>query len=460
MYRTSPHHTQFSSDRPQGKHRSRTLLLGALALASVSFMGGVFFAGTARARPGDQSPYAIVEQMARVLTLVENEYVDPVERDRLLTGAIKGMVAELDPHSAYLPPEENAIFQSETEGKFAGVGVEVELRDEQVLVVAPIEGGPAERAGVRSGDRILAIEGESIRGLSLDRLVKKMRGEPGTKVRLSLLGPADTHPREVTLTREIIRVASVVGRRLVGDIAYLRIKQFQSTTSTEFLRTLAHLRSLSSRPLTGVLLDLRSNPGGLVDQATAIADEFLDHGVIYATRHRGKVVEEVSASRGGSLITLPVVVLVNEFSASASELVAGALQDHQRATIVGAPTFGKGSVQTILDLGGGNGMKLTTQRYTTPRGRILQATGITPDLLVEAPLGPPGTRIFREKDLENHLPPQDHETSSHPPRAPTSSLPSSPPDSGMSRDVPEDPTQSKDRALQVGYQALLAKIKK
>jgi carboxyl-terminal processing protease len=460
MYRTGPHHTQFSQDRPQGKHPRKMVLLGALALASVSYTAGVFFAGTARARPGDQSPYAVVEQVARVLTLVENEYVDPVERDRLLTGAIKGMVAELDPHSAYLPPDENALFQSETEGKFAGIGVEVELREEQVIVIAPIEGGPAERAGVRPGERIVAIEGESVRGLTLDRLVKKMRGAPGTQVRLSLLGPAENHPREVILTRETIRVTSVVGRRLLGDVAYLRIKQFQGTTSTEFLRTLAHLRSQNPRPLAGVLLDLRSNPGGLVDQATAIADEFLDAGVIYATRHRGKIVEEVSASRGGSLASLPVVVLVNEFSASASELVAGALQDHQRAVVVGAPTFGKGSVQTILDLGGGNGMKLTTQRYTTPRGRVIQAAGITPDVLVEAPLGPPGTRIFREKDLDNHLPPHDHEAPAPSRPPPASSASPLPPDSGMTREVPEDPSQSKDRALLVGYQTLLSRMKK
>lgn len=471
MYRTRTHHTQFDPARPQGKHAGKTLFLGAFALASVSFVAGVFFAGNARARPADQGPYAVVEQLARVLTIVENEYVDPVERDRLLTGAIKGMVAELDPHSAYLPPEENALFQSETEGKFAGIGVEVELRDEQVIVVAPIEGGPAERAGLRSGERIVAIEGESVRGLTMDRLVKKMRGEPGSRVRLSILGPAETQPRVVTLTREIIRVSSVVGRRLLGDVAYLRVKQFQGTTSTEFLRVLARIRSTNPRPLAGVILDLRTNPGGLVDQATAIADEFLNTGIIYATRHRGKIIEEVSASRGGSLAELPVVVLVNEFSASASELVAGALQDHQRAAVVGAVTFGKGSVQTILDLGGGNGMKLTTQRYTTPKGRVIQAAGITPDVLVEAPLGPPGTRIFKEKDLENHLPARDHEApsppappaSSSPPTTPSSSSATSPPpdpDSGVARDVPEDPAQSKDRALQVGYQTLLARMKK
>lgn len=456
------HHTQSAPVRLQRKFDEPRVWLGTLALVSTSFLAGVFFAGTARARPGDQSPYAVIEQFARVLTLVENEYVDTVERDRLITGAIKGMVAELDPHSAYLPPEENALFLSETEGKFGGVGVEVELREEQVIVLAPIEGGPAESAGIRPGDRIVAIEGESIRGLSMDRLVKKMRGQPGSKVQLSVMGPTEHVPRVVTLTRAIIHVPSVVGRRLAKDIAYLRVKQFQGTTSTEFLRTLAQIRSGNQRPLAGVILDLRNNPGGLVDQATAIVDEFLSSGVIYSTRHRGKIVEEVSATRGGALIELPTVVLVNEYSASASELVAGALQDHQRATIVGANTFGKGSVQTILDLGGGNGMKLTTQRYATPLGRIIQGTGIVPDMRVDAPIGSPGIKILRERDLENYLPPSEDK-----PLAPASSAssqgtekaPPLDPESGLTRNVPEDPSTSKDRALQVGYTTLLAKLK-
>lgn len=460
MKRDDSHHTQSRPLRPQRKRPRLRVFLGAFALSAVSFIGGVFFAGNARARPGDQGPHAILEQLARVLTLVENEYVDPVERDRLLVGAIKGMVAELDPHSAYLPPEENALFLGETEGKFGGVGIEVELRDEQVIIVAPIEGGPAERAGVQPGERIVSIEGEPVRGQSLDRLVKKMRGAPGSKVRLAILPSDGTSPRQITLTREIIRVPSVAGRRLLDDIAYLRVKQFQGTTSQEFLRVVASLRSSNSRPLQGVILDLRNNPGGLVDQATAIADEFLTSGVIYSTRQRGKITEEVSATRGGAFAELPTVVLVNEYSASASELVAGALQDHQRATVVGAPTFGKGSVQTILDLGAGNGMKLTTQRYYTPLGRVIQASGIQPEIRVEAPVGLPGSRIVREKDLDNHLPPRDHDPPAVPPSAAPPAPPPLDPDSGVARFVPEDPAQSKDRALLVAYQTLLARLKK
>jgi len=442
--------------------QARWSWVATITLVATSFTGGVFFAGVARARPGDQGPFAVVEQMARVLTIVENDYVDPVERDKLLAGAIKGMVAELDPHSAYLPPEENALFQSETEGKFGGVGLEVELRDERVVIVAPIEGSPADRAGLLPGDRVVAIDGEPVRGVGLDKLVKKMRGDPGSKVTLSVMGPRDERPKMVTLVREIIKVNSVVGVRMSGDVAYLRVKQFQGSTHEEFLRVIARIRS-GPRPLAGVLLDLRNNPGGLVDQATGIADEFLASGVIYSTRRRGKIVDEVTASRGGALVDLPVVVLVNEFSASASELVAGALQDHKRATVVGAVTFGKGSVQTIMDLGNGSGMKLTTQRYTTPHGRVIQAAGITPDLIVDqaTPL-PAGLRAPRERDLENHLPPHENiPARPAPPPAPASSVAEpTDPEAGVARVPPEDPLKSHDKALIAGYRALLEKMKK
>jgi carboxyl-terminal processing protease len=382
--------------------------LTTLALACAAFAGGAAASHLAHARTGAEGPYSVIEQLARVLVIVENEYVDPVERDKLVNGAIKGMVAELDPHSAYLPPDENALFRGETEGKFGGVGLEVEVKDDRVIVVAPIEGSPAARAGVKPGDRIVAVAGESTRGVSLDKLIKKMRGDAGTRIEITVQTPGDDRLRTVSLVREVISVVSVTGKRLADDVGYLRIKQFQGATHEEFLRVIGRVRAASSAPLKAVVVDLRNNPGGLVDQATGVADEMIGAGTVYTTRQRGKIIDEVSATSGGALVELPIVLLVNEYSASASELVAGALQDHKRATVLGATTFGKGSVQSILELPGGAGMKLTTMRYYTPLGRVIQGAGIVPDIAVEqAGVKTPGEQIVRERDLEGYLPADD-----------------------------------------------------
>jgi carboxyl-terminal processing protease len=430
-----------------------------------AFAGGVAAAELAHARSPSESPYHAVEQLARVLVLVENEYVDPVEREKIVEGAIKGMVGELDPHSAYMPPEENALFRSETEGQFGGVGLEVEVKDERPVIVAPIEGSPAERAGLKSGDVIVAVFGEPTRGVPLDKLIKKMRGEPGTKVELTVTSKGSDKPRTVTLVREQIHVSSVSSRRLSGDVGYLRIKQFQATTHEEMLRAVGALKR-GDKPLSGIVLDLRSNPGGLVDQATSVADELLPGGTIYSTRHRGKIIDEVSASGGGALVDLPAVVLVNEYSASASELLAGALQDHKRAPIVGATTFGKGSVQTILELPGGAGMRLTTMRYYTPHGRVIQAAGITPDIAVEQGGVPtPIDQILRERDLEGYLPPSDNAAAPPPPPTEKKQRRDGGPDAadaggdagtetefGVAKKIPDDPTGGADHVLSVGYQ--------
>jgi carboxyl-terminal processing protease len=476
--------TQNKQKKPQ---RKRVLghILATSGIILGSFFAGALSSSVARARAGDESPLAVVEQLARVLTIVENEYVDPVERDRLLSGAIKGMVAELDPHSSYFPADENALFRADTEGKFGGVGLEVELRDDRIIVISPMEGSPAERAGIHRGDRIVAVGPDSTKGVPLERLVRKMRGDPGTKVEITVLGPNEDRPRTLVLTREIIRVVSVVGQRLAGDIAYVRIRQFQGNTHEELLRLIGKLRAASPAPLTGVLLDLRNNPGGLVDQATGVADEFLDGGVIFSTRHRGKIVEEIKASRGGALVDLPLAVLVNEFSASASELVAAALQDPGRGRLFGATTFGKGSVQSILDLPGGAGMKITTMRYYTPLGRVIQAAGVTPDVRVEQPDLPAG-HVPREGELEGALPADDglgprkptapRPTNSAPaasaPRPATSAAPAasgsaSPPDKGIDdqseygviKKVPDDPIGGPDRALSAAYSYVLARIR-
>ncbi|MEZ4225177.1 MAG: S41 family peptidase [Polyangiaceae bacterium] len=420
-------------------------LLLAIALRSTS----------AAAAPAAESPYDVLAQMARVLVMVEQEYVDPVERRRLTEGAIKGMVAELDPHSAYMPPEDYGIFQSDTEGRFGGIGVEVDFGEDEITVIAPIEGSPAERAGIRSGDHIVAIDGRPVRGKSPEELVRAMRGAAGTKVSVSIRRTGMTELIVVKLTREVIEVSSVSGTLMENEIGYVRIKQFQSGTHAELLETVARLRKENRGPLAGVLLDMRNNPGGLVSEATAVADEMLDGGVVFTTRHRKQVIDEVKANRGGALQRGPLVVLVNEYSASAAELVAGALQDQKRATVVGARTFGKGSVQTIVDLPGGAGLRLTSMRYYTPKGRAIQAQGIEPDVQVQAGVKPDKSfGVVRESDLENHLPAEGKPE----PAAPTavSGAPSEAGETdthlGVAKEIPKNPTLGSDVALSVAYQ--------
>jgi len=439
--------------------RFRPLITRAAPVLLAVFLGS---AVTQLAHAGSEreNPYRIVEQLGRVLVWIENEYVDPVDRKRLVDGAIKGMVAELDPHSSYMPAEDYAIFQGDTEGHFGGVGVEVDFGDEYVTVIAPIEGSPAERAGVRSGDRILAIDNVSVRGRPSVDLVRQMRGEPGSHVLMTIRRAGSEKLLYLTLTRQVISVASISSKLLVGGVGYLRIKTFQTGTHAEFLDHFAKLRKENGGDLAGVVLDMRNNPGGLVNEASAIADEFLTSGTIYTTRRRGKIVDEVRADSGGAIRRGPVAVLVNEFSASAAELVAGCIQDNHRATLVGAKTFGKGSVQTIIDLPDGAGLRLTTLRYYTPSGRAIQEQGVTPDVLVPGATPGEAFGVLREENLENHLPPVEGAT-------PTVVKPSVqvPPDAGkipdpadvdlgVARKVPADPRTGHDTALGIAYQVV------
>lgn len=444
----------------RGARRRLTRWARTLVLAGVAFSGGALTSATHSAWAGpvteSDSPYAFLGQLARVLVLIENEYVEPVDRSRLLEGSIKGMVAELDPHSSYLPAQDYGMFQSDTEGRFGGVGVEVDLRDDQVIVIAPIGGSPAERAGILPGDQIVAIDGQNVHGKATEDLVKSMRGEPGSKIVLAIKRKGQPKAMSFTIVREVIQVTSVASELLDGRIAYLRIKAFQSGTHAELLKHIGGLRKLSGGQLDGVILDLRNNPGGLVDECSAVADEFLTSGVIYSTRHREKVVDEIRAKPGGALKNGPLVVLVNEYSASAAELVAGALQDQKRGKVVGAPTFGKGSVQSIVDLPGGAGLRLTTMRYYTPSGFAIQARGIKPDVAVEAAYARDTSfGVVRESDLENHLPAEGP-----PGSAPTSKKPSGESSAaegdethlGVARKIPKNPTGGADFALSVGYQ--------
>lgn len=410
------------------------------------------------------SPYHVIDQLSRVLVLIENEYVEPVARERLLEGSIKGMVAELDPHSAFLPARDFKIFQGDTEGRFGGIGVEVDFSGEQVVVIAPIEGSPAERAGIKPGDRIVAIDGQPVQGRSPETLVREMRGKPGSKVSVSIRRKPDEKVLEFELMREVIKVSSIAAKLLKGDVLYIRVKSFQNGTHQELLSHVATLRRRARRGFGGIVLDLRNNPGGLVNEASAVADEFLTGGVIYTTRHRNRVVREARARRSGALRRGPMVVLVNEFSASAAELVAGALQDNHRASLVGAPTFGKGSVQTIIDLPNGSGLKLTTALYFTPRGQAIQAAGVTPDVLVEAAyVAERNYDIVRESDLEGHLPAagetlresEDAGAQTGTPKTSPGAEPGSRTQEthlGVAREIPEDPTGGADFALSIGYQ--------
>ena len=372
----------------------------------------------AEATPEAQNPYQSVAQLGRVLVQIENNYVDPVERGKLVEGAIKGMVENLDPHSSYLPPDEWKQFQSDTEGKFGGVGLEVDGRGEKLIVIAPIEGSPAQRAGIKSGDQIVAVDGEDVdhaaarQGREEDARRAGHEGEDhhasrersrhrgGGRARLGHRAvAADARRRRsrraggertgqtltFEVTREVIHVSSVTYKLLDGNVGYIRIKQFQERTHAELMAATAKLRAeAKGGALTGILLDVRINPGGLVDEATEIADEFLSTGGIYSMRHRGEVIEDLKARSGGAFADIPCVALVNEWSASASELLVGALQDNKRATVVGANTFGKGSVQSILPLPNGAGLKLTTARYYTPSGHAIQADGIHPDVVIES----------------------------------------------------------------------------
>jgi carboxyl-terminal processing protease len=430
-----------------------------LACVASAFVGGacVTALGPAAGSARGDAPYAAVEQLGRVLVEVENEYVDPVDRTKLVNGAIKGMVAELDPHSSYMAPDEFSAFESDTEGQFGGVGIEVETRNEQLVVVAPIEGSPAERAGVRSGDVVVSVDGRDPSSDPLDRLVKRLRGAPGSHVKLGVRRQGVADAIVFDLTREVIHVASVSSKLLSGRVAYVRVKQFQEHTHDELLAAAARLRARAGGAVAGVVLDLREDPGGLVDQAAEVADEFLDGGTIYTTRHRGVIVDSIEARTGGAFADVPCVVLVNQYTASASELVAGALQDRGRATVVGEPTFGKGSVQAIVALPGGAGMRLTVARYYTPSGHAIQADGIHPDILVESKKAS-GALSYREKDLDGHLAAESLAPVSAPKsivvvegdagEAPTA-------DSGSeARNVPEDPATGSDAVLKAGWQSL------
>ena len=353
--------------------------------------------------------YEDLKGFTDVLGIIQREYVEETKSKSLLYGAIKGMLETLDPHSAFLPPESFKEMQEETRGRFEGIGIEITTKDNVLTVVSPIEGTPAFKAGLRAGDQIVRIDGESTKNMTLLDAVKRLRGPKGSKVTVTILREGFTKPEDFTLTRDVIPVRSVRYELLDKHYGYIRLSQFQEKTDSDFDKAIRTLEEESNKDLRGLILDLRNDPGGLLDQAVKIADRFLDSGVIVSVEGRKEDQKmKFSAQAQDTLPPYPLIVLVNEGSASASEIVAGAIQDQGRGVILGTQTFGKASVQTIFPLRDGAGLRLTTARYYTPKGRSIQATGITPDIVVK-PTRPEEDKegavpkLPTEKDLQRHL---------------------------------------------------------
>jgi len=348
-------------------------------------------------------PLEQIRLFTEVFDRIKNAYVEPVDDAKLLEDAIRGMIAGLDPHSTYLEPEAFQDLQVHTRGEFGGLGIEVGMQDGFVRVVAPIDDTPAQRAGIRSGDLIVKLGDQPVQGMTLNEAVSLMRGKVGEPLELTVVREGSDKPLEFTIVRDVIRVTSVKQRLLEEGYGYLRISQFQVNTGKDLLKAIDKLQK--DAPLRGLILDLRNNPGGVLQAAVDVSDAFLDDGLIVYTKGRVANAElRYSATSKTKVPETPLVILINGGSASASEIVAGALQDHRRAVIMGTDSFGKGSVQTILPLNKDRAVKLTTARYYTPEGRSIQAQGIVPDIQVEeAEVKTQSDRHIKESDLSGHL---------------------------------------------------------
>ena len=385
------------------QHRiSISLLIGAVGIIAVL----VGSQGFDRVSALGREDYEGLEAFSNVLAIVQKNYVKEVGTDQLVDGAINGMLTALDPHSAYLTPDSYRELQVDTEGSFGGLGIEITLRDSILTVVSPIEDTPAYRAGVKAGDQIVKIDDELTKDMSLIEAVKKMRGPQGSQVTISVRREGVPRLIDIVLNREVIKIKSVRSRTLEKGYGYVRLAQFQDRTTADLEQALDRLTKENDE-LQGVVLDLRNNPGGLLSQAVKVADLFLESGMIVYTKGRLDNQQQKYLARAGGYTELPLIVLVNGGSASASEIVAGAVQDHGRAVVLGTQTFGKGSVQTILPLDNGAALRLTTALYYTPNGRSIQVTGVKPDHIIENV--PPDQvvanrrRGIREENLRGHL---------------------------------------------------------
>jgi carboxyl-terminal processing protease len=393
--------------------KTSLILLGAAAGAAltlfVSQPNVILAESSAKAAAADT--YRQLNLFGDVFERVRADYVEVPDDSKLIESAINGMLAGLDPHSSYMDPKSFRDMQVQTRGEFGGLGIEVTMEDGLIKVVAPIDDTPAAKAGVRANDLITKLDDDQVQGLTLNQAVEKMRGPVNTKIKLTIIRKGVDKPIEITLMRDIIRVRSVRSQVEGDDVGYIRMTQFNEQTTDGLKKALADISAkISQDKLKGYILDLRNNPGGLLDQAISVSDAFLEKGEIVSTRGRNAEETQRFSARPGDLTHgKPLIVLVNGGSASASEIVAGALQDHRRATVVGTRSFGKGSVQTIIPLGSGNGaLRLTTARYYTPSGRSIQAKGITPDIQVlqdvpEEIKGKTDTSTHGEASLRGHL---------------------------------------------------------
>ncbi len=389
------------------RRRSLTLFVAFFAILALLFSGGNAVQRVDAV--GKDAAYENLQTFTNILAIVQKNYVEDVTTDQLVEGAINGMLTSLDPHSAYLTPDLYKELQVDTKGSFGGLGIEITVRNGVLTVVSPIEDTPAYRAGVKAGDQVIKIDGEFTKDMTLVEAVKKMRGPKGSKVILSIKREGVNSLFDVSLVREVIKIQSVKSKWLDKGYGYIRLAQFQERSANDVERVLETWNREGS--IEGIVLDLRNDPGGLLTQAVKVSDLFLDAGMIVYTDGRlENQKQKYFARRPGSYTDFPMVVLVNGGTASASEIVAGALQDHKRAVILGTTTFGKGSVQTILPLDDNSALRLTTARYYTPSGRSIQATGIVPDIVLEnvlmARVGEgPGRRMqgLREANLPRHF---------------------------------------------------------
>ncbi|MBW1876936.1 MAG: S41 family peptidase [Deltaproteobacteria bacterium] len=381
-----------------------TMMVGVLFVSGL--LAGAMAGAAAASRAND--PYEGLDLFARVLTTIERDYVQEIDSDTLVEAAIRGMVDELDEHSRWMTPEEFRLFLDETQGSYEGIGIEVRRVSRGVLVAHVLPGGPAERDGLLSGDIIVGVDGTPVAGLPLEKVTSLIKGPRGAPVDLSIAREGWEEPRVVRTVRDRVATPAVAAERLDSGVGYVRLYQFQEDASESLLETIRELSATA--PLTGLVLDLRDNPGGLLDEAVEVSDLFLDEGIIVSTKGRADGAEAHIATPGGVKPELPVVVLVNGMSASAAEIVAGALQDTQRASLVGTHTYGKGSVQVLYENRDQSALRLTTSRYYTPSGAPVAAEqGRVPEHLVELPQPPDPAAALRERIASLEVPPGEKE---------------------------------------------------